>query len=77
MSEPSTVTELADRYIERSCELDPIKATALGVPGGDDRLTDYSPDGVEERVGARSRHPRDAWPASTPPTTTSVAARPS
>jgi uncharacterized protein (DUF885 family) len=50
MSDPSTVTELADRYIERSCELDPIKATALGVPGGDDRLTDYSPDGVEERV---------------------------
>jgi uncharacterized protein (DUF885 family) len=50
MTEPSTVTELADHYIERSCELDPIKATALGVPGGDDRLTDYSPDGVEGRV---------------------------
>jgi uncharacterized protein (DUF885 family) len=50
VAEPGTVTALADEYIERSCELDPIKATGLGVPGHDDQLTDYSPSGVEERV---------------------------
>lgn len=46
----SPIWDLAEAYVERSCELDPIKATAIGVPGYDDRLTDYSPDGVEERV---------------------------
>ena len=55
MNEPGTISALADEYVERSCELDPIKATALGVPGHDDRLTDYSPEGVEERVA----HDRD------------------
>jgi uncharacterized protein (DUF885 family) len=50
MAEAMTVSELSDAYVRRSCELDPIKATALGVPGHDDRLTDYSPDGVEERA---------------------------
>ncbi|MEJ5254810.1 MAG: DUF885 domain-containing protein [Acidimicrobiales bacterium] len=50
MSERSPIWQLAHDYVERSCELDPIKATAIGVPGYDDRLTDYSPDGVEERV---------------------------
>jgi uncharacterized protein (DUF885 family) len=47
--------ELADEYVERSCALDPIKATALGVPGHDDRLTDYSPAAVAERAA----HERD------------------
>jgi uncharacterized protein (DUF885 family) len=50
MSERSPIWRLAHDYVEQSCELDPIKATAIGVPGYDDRLTDYSPDGVEERV---------------------------
>jgi len=50
MREPGTIAALADDYIERSCALDPIKATALGVPGHDDQLTDYSPAGVDERV---------------------------
>jgi uncharacterized protein (DUF885 family) len=50
MPEPGTIAALADDYIERSCALDPIKATALGVPGHDDQLTDYSPDGVDERA---------------------------
>jgi uncharacterized protein (DUF885 family) len=46
----STIRDLADDYVERACALDPIKATALGVPGHDDRLTDYSPEGVDERA---------------------------
>ncbi len=50
MAEPGTVSALADDYIERSCALDPIRATGLGVPGHDDQLTDYSPSGVEDRI---------------------------
>jgi uncharacterized protein (DUF885 family) len=50
MTDLGSITSLADEYVERSCALDPIKATAIGVPGHDARLTDYSPDGVEERV---------------------------
>src|SRR5207245_676488 len=46
-----TVRELADRYVTRRCALDPLHATALGVPGHDDRLTDFSPEGVEARAG--------------------------
>jgi uncharacterized protein (DUF885 family) len=46
----SPIYELADRYVEASCELDPIKATTIGVAGFDDRLTDHSPDGIEARA---------------------------
>jgi uncharacterized protein (DUF885 family) len=45
-----TIAELADEYVSRACELDPVRATFLGVPGHDDRLTDYSPEGIEARV---------------------------
>ena len=44
------VVELADGYLDRLVELDPYLATALGVPGHDDRLTDYSPSGVAARA---------------------------
>lgn len=46
----SPIYALADRYVRESCALDPIKATATGVIGYDDRLTDYSPEGVEARA---------------------------
>ncbi len=46
----TAISDLADEYVTRSCALDPIKATSLGVPGYDDRLTDYSPEGVDERA---------------------------
>ncbi|MGZ4758184.1 MAG: DUF885 domain-containing protein [Acidimicrobiales bacterium] len=46
----SPVFALADRYIDQSAALDPILATALGVIGYDDRMTDYSVDGIEERA---------------------------
>jgi uncharacterized protein (DUF885 family) len=46
----SPIYALADRYVRDSCALDPIKATATGVFGYDDRLTDYSPEGVEARA---------------------------
>ena len=44
------VFRLADLYVEELCALDPFSATALGIPGHDDEVTDYSPDGVEARV---------------------------
>ncbi|MFN8507200.1 MAG: DUF885 domain-containing protein [Dehalococcoidia bacterium] len=45
------VYALADRYVEESAALDPIGATANGIAGYDSELTDYSPDGIEQRAG--------------------------
>lgn len=47
MTAVPSVFAVADRYIERVANVDPIFATHLGVPGTDDRLTDYSPVGVK------------------------------
>ena len=46
---PSPVFELSDAYIERLAALDPGYATALGIPGSDHLMTDFSPAGNEER----------------------------
>jgi uncharacterized protein (DUF885 family) len=46
----SPVDELADRYVERAAALDPVGATFEGLPGHDGELTDYSPDGINERL---------------------------
>jgi uncharacterized protein (DUF885 family) len=45
-----SVAELADTYITRMAAIDPIEATAWGVPGHDDRLPDLSPAGLDERA---------------------------
>ncbi len=50
MTSADDIRTLSDDYVRRSCELDPIKATAIGVAGFDDRLTDYSPAAVAERA---------------------------
>jgi len=47
---PTAIADLADRYVERAGALDPVAATFEGLPGHDDELTDYSPDGVAERL---------------------------
>jgi uncharacterized protein (DUF885 family) len=44
------VFRLADSYVDQLCAIDPFTATALGVPGHDDEVTDFSPDGVDARV---------------------------
>jgi uncharacterized protein (DUF885 family) len=47
------VTEIfgiADSYVEALCRLDPFTASAIGEPGYDDQVTDYSPDGVDARI---------------------------
>jgi uncharacterized protein (DUF885 family) len=41
------VFRLADAYVDELCALDPFTATGLGIPGHDDEVTDFSPDGVE------------------------------
>ena len=45
----TAVAELSDRYVERVGVLDPIVATVEGLTGHDAEMTDYSPDGIEER----------------------------
>ncbi|ORM24040.1 DUF885 domain-containing protein [Williamsia sp. 1135] len=47
------VDRIADGYLERSCALNPIEATHLGVTGHDHLLTDFSPLGEADRATAR------------------------
>jgi len=42
----SRVYEIADRYVDEIAALDPNLATAIGVPGHEREMTDYSPDGA-------------------------------
>jgi len=51
----SPVDQLSDAFVERYAALDPITATFEGIPGYEDELTDYSPDGVTERLD-HARH---------------------
>ncbi|MER7083671.1 DUF885 family protein, partial [Saccharopolyspora kobensis] len=44
------VHEISDRFVDELAALDPIAATYLGVPGGEEELTDYSPDGHRARA---------------------------
>ncbi len=39
------IFELSDRYIVESAALDPMLASFWGIPGHDEEMTDYSPDG--------------------------------
>lgn len=50
MTMTTPIYELCDAYVERLAELDPVGATARGVIGYDDKMTDYSPDGVAART---------------------------
>ncbi|HXY92620.1 MAG TPA: DUF885 domain-containing protein [Acidimicrobiia bacterium] len=50
MTSRSDVYDLADAYVERFAALDPLAATGEGITGHDHEMTDYSPDGVDERA---------------------------
>ncbi|MEX1006679.1 MAG: DUF885 domain-containing protein [Acidimicrobiia bacterium] len=50
MTTRSDVYELADAYVERFAALDPLSATSEGITGHDHEMTDFSPDGVDERA---------------------------
>jgi len=41
----SRIFEIAHRYVDQIAALDPNLATAIGVPGHEREMTDYSPDG--------------------------------
>ncbi|GAA3529468.1 DUF885 domain-containing protein [Amycolatopsis ultiminotia] len=49
-STEQSVQGICDRYVDDYVAVDPVAATMLGVPGYDDRLTDYSPDGHAARA---------------------------
>ncbi len=44
------IDEIADRYVDEYARLDPIAATALGIAGHDDRLTEMTPEGFGARA---------------------------
>jgi uncharacterized protein (DUF885 family) len=46
---PRPVRDAADAFVRQLAELDPIEATSLGLPVGQDRLPDLSPAGQEAR----------------------------
>ena len=51
----SRVFEIADAYVDELAALDPLLATAVGIPGHDDEMTDYSPDGFAARAALDRR----------------------
>ncbi|GAB3679310.1 DUF885 domain-containing protein [Angustibacter aerolatus] len=51
----TAVDELADAHLDAEVALDPIAATAMGVPGDETELTDYSPAGHAARSELRRR----------------------
>src|SRR3954453_2304086 len=44
------IFELSDRYIKNCAALDPMLASFWGIPGHDQEITDYSPDGWAARL---------------------------
>jgi uncharacterized protein (DUF885 family) len=46
----SKVASISEQYVERVAALDPVTATFEGIAGYDSELTDYSPDGIAERL---------------------------
>ena len=54
-SDHPSVHEICDRFVDDLAELDPIAATALGIPGGEEQLTDYSPEGHRARADLSRR----------------------
>lgn len=69
-----TIDALCDQFVEDYASLDPIAATAIGVAGHDDRLTDLSPAGYDERI-ALVRAAVEAVEAATPVDDREAAAR--
>ena len=45
-----SVYEIADRFVETYAAHSPIGATYMGLPGYEDQMNDFSPDGSEAMV---------------------------
>jgi uncharacterized protein (DUF885 family) len=54
-TEAPTPRRIADHYVEELVVLDPVLATSLGVPIGQDRWPDWSVDGIAEREELQRR----------------------
>ena len=54
-ADPSDIFELSDQYIVETAALDPMMATFWGIPGHDDVMTDYSPEGWAGRLELQRR----------------------
>ncbi|HUF32382.1 MAG TPA: DUF885 domain-containing protein [Acidimicrobiales bacterium] len=50
-----TVDQISERYITAMAALDPLSATSWGVPGHEDKLTDFSPAGLAARADLQRR----------------------
>jgi uncharacterized protein (DUF885 family) len=51
----STIDEIADGFVTRSVELDPVSGTSVGIAGYDHLMTDLSPAGFEARAELTKR----------------------
>src|SRR5690554_2156849 len=49
---PSAIDQIADRYVQTVCELDPLSATSMGVKGYDHLSSDLSPAGIDALADA-------------------------
>ncbi len=45
-----SIHDIAETYVRRYAELDPIGATLRGIPGHDAEMTDFSPDAIDARA---------------------------
>ena len=43
----SKIYDIANDYVERYAALNPLSATSIGVPGYDDKMSDFSPQGAD------------------------------
>src|SRR5258708_29604875 len=44
------INDIAEQYVVEVADLDPVLATAAGIPGHDDQMTDLSPAGFAARA---------------------------
>ncbi|WP_020671604.1 DUF885 domain-containing protein [Amycolatopsis nigrescens] len=49
------VHQICDRFVDEFAAANPVAATVLGLPGYDDQLTDYSPEGHAARAALTER----------------------
>ena len=52
----TAIGDLASQYIDELADLSPNAATAMGVPGHDHRITDFSPEGFDRLQDLRRRY---------------------
>ena len=61
----SRIYEIADKYVDALAALDPSTATALGIPGHEREMPDYSPEGAA-RIADLNRRMASDLAAATP-----------